>query len=81
MFFTLFGCFFWGGGGLPRGLGHNLLMQFYTLCSSNLVVPLGLKPRALEIHTYVCGVLSVMIASLAANMATNFKPSLGSPWK
>ena len=24
VFFTLFGC--WGGGGLPRGLGHNLLM-------------------------------------------------------
>ena len=24
VFFTLFGC--WGGGGLPKGLGHNLLM-------------------------------------------------------
>ena len=30
VFFTLFGC--WGGwGGLPRGLGHNLLMQFSRL--------------------------------------------------
>ena len=26
LFFTLFGCA-GGGGGLPRGLGHNLLMQ------------------------------------------------------
>ena len=31
VFFTLFGC---GGGGLPRGLGHNLLMQFSSLGSS-----------------------------------------------
>ena len=28
VFFTLFGC---GGGGLPRGLGHNVLMQFSSL--------------------------------------------------
>ena len=30
--FTLFGCVCvgGGGGGLPRGLGHNLLMQFST---------------------------------------------------
>ena len=26
--------------GLPRGLGHNLLMQFYNLGSSRMVVPL-----------------------------------------
>ena len=35
--FTLFGC--WGGG-LPRVLGHNLLMQFCSLGSSRMVVPL-----------------------------------------
>ena len=33
VFFTLFGC--WGGG-LPRGLGHNLLMQFSSLGSSKM---------------------------------------------
>ena len=37
VFFTLFGA--WGGGGLPRGLGHNLLLQFSSL-SSRMVVPL-----------------------------------------
>ena len=31
--FTLFGC--WGGG-LPKGVGHNLLMQFSRLGSSKL---------------------------------------------
>ena len=31
--FTLFGC--WGGG-LPRGVGHNLLMQFSRLGSSKM---------------------------------------------
>ena len=34
VFFTLFGCFFWGGGGLPRGPGHNPLMQFSSLGNS-----------------------------------------------
>ena len=29
-----------GGRGLPKGLGHNLLMQFYSLSSSKMVVPL-----------------------------------------
>ena len=38
VFFSLFGC--WGGGGLPRGLGHNLLMQLSRLSSSKKVVPL-----------------------------------------
>ena len=33
VFFTLFGCG-GGGGGLPRGLGHNLLMQFSSLGNS-----------------------------------------------
>ena len=33
MFFTLFGC--WGGV-LPRGVGHNLLMQFSRLGSSKM---------------------------------------------
>ena len=37
VFFTLFG---WREGGLPRGLGHNLLMQFFSLSSSRMVVPL-----------------------------------------
>ena len=36
VFFTLFGC--WGGVGLPRGLGHNLLMQFSTLGSSKMEI-------------------------------------------
>ena len=36
VFFTLFAC--WGG--VPRGLGHNLLMQFSSLGSSKMVVPL-----------------------------------------
>ena len=27
-----------GGGGAPRGLVHNLLMQFFTLGSSNIEV-------------------------------------------
>ena len=36
VFFTLFGC--WGAGGLPRGLGHNLLMQFYSLGSSKMEI-------------------------------------------
>ena len=40
MFFTLFG--YWahggGGGGAPKGLVHNLLMQFFTLGSSKIEV-------------------------------------------
>ena len=40
VFFTLFGC---GGGGgvtkgVPRGLGHNLLMQFSSLGSSKMEI-------------------------------------------
>ena len=27
-----------GGGGAPKGLGHNLLMQFFTLGSSKIEV-------------------------------------------
>ena len=38
VFLTLFGC--GGGGGLPRGLGHKLLMLFSRLSSSRMVVPL-----------------------------------------
>ena len=34
MFFTLFGYWAGGGGGAPKGLVHNLLMQFFTLDSS-----------------------------------------------
>ena len=44
MFKPIFMCFSpylgVGGGGLPRGLGHNVLMQFYSLGSSRMVVPL-----------------------------------------
>ena len=37
MLFTLFG--YWvGGGGSPKGLVHNLLMQFFTLDSSRIEV-------------------------------------------
>ena len=35
MFFTLFG--YWGGGS-PKGLVHNLLMQFFTLGSFKMEV-------------------------------------------
>ena len=40
VFFTLFGLGWGGGGGLPSGLGHNLLMQFSSLGGSRMVVPL-----------------------------------------
>ena len=34
VFFTFFGYWVWGGGGgSPRGLVHNLLMQFFCLYS------------------------------------------------
>ena len=37
MFFTVFG--YWvRGGGSPKGLVHNLLMQFFTLGSSKIEV-------------------------------------------
>ena len=29
---------FFLGGGVPRGLGHNLLMQFSSLCSSKMAI-------------------------------------------
>ena len=38
MFFTLFGYWARGGGGSPKGLVHNLLMQFFTLDSSKIEV-------------------------------------------
>ena len=39
MFFTLFGYHLrGGGGGPPKGLGHNLLMQFFTVGSSKTEV-------------------------------------------
>ena len=39
MFLTLFGCQVrGGGGGAPRGLVHNLLMQFFTLGCSKIEV-------------------------------------------
>ena len=37
VFFTLFGCG-GGGGGLPRGVGHNLRMQFSSLSSSKMEI-------------------------------------------
>ena len=37
--FTVFGC--WGGGGVPRGLGHNpAIMQLSSLSSSEMAVSL-----------------------------------------
>ena len=38
MFFTLFGYWAGGGGGSPKGLVHNLLMQFFTPGSSKIEV-------------------------------------------
>ena len=44
MFWAAFGCFSpylgigLGGGGAPKGLVHNLLMQFFTLDSSRMAV-------------------------------------------
>ena len=38
LFFTLFGNQVRGGGGAPRGLVHNLLMQFFTPDSSKMEV-------------------------------------------
>ena len=40
MFFTLFGYYLGGGGGggAPKGLVHNLLIQFFTLGSSKIEV-------------------------------------------
>ena len=38
MFFTLFGYQVGGGGGAPKGLVHNLLMQFFNLNSSKIEV-------------------------------------------
>ena len=37
VFLTLFGYYVEGGGG-PKGLVHNLLMQFFTLDSSKMEV-------------------------------------------
>ena len=38
VFFTLFGYWVRWGGGVPKGLVHNLLMQFFTLGSSKIEV-------------------------------------------
>ena len=39
VFFTLFGCWVRGGGGVsPKGRVHNLLMQFFTPDSSKIEV-------------------------------------------
>ena len=38
MFFTILGYWVGGGGGAPKGLVHNLLMQFFTLDSSKIEV-------------------------------------------
>ena len=38
MFFSLFGYWVGWGGGPPKGLVHNLLMQFFTLGSSKIEV-------------------------------------------
>ena len=38
MFFTSFGDWAWGGGGSPKGLVHNLLLQLSTVGSSKIAV-------------------------------------------
>ena len=38
MFLTLLGYWVRGGGGVSKGLVHNLLMQFFTLVSSKIEV-------------------------------------------
>ena len=38
MFFTLFGYRVRGGGGSPKGLVHNLLMEFFTVASAKMEV-------------------------------------------
>ena len=38
VFFTILGYWVGGGGGAPKGLVHNLLMQFFTLDSSKIEV-------------------------------------------
>ena len=38
MFFILFGYWGGGGGGSPKGLVHNLLVQFFTPGSSKIEV-------------------------------------------
>ena len=38
VFFTLFGYWPGGPGGIPKGLVHNLLVQFFTLGSSKIEV-------------------------------------------
>ena len=38
MFFAILGCWVGMGGGLTKGLVHNLLMQFFTLDSSKIEV-------------------------------------------
>ena len=38
VFFTLFGYQVRGGGGSPKGLVHNLFVQFFTLGSSKMEV-------------------------------------------
>ena len=38
MFFTILGCWVGIGGGAPKGLVHDLLMQLFTLDSSKIQV-------------------------------------------
>ena len=38
MFFTLYGDWARGGGGVQMGLVHNLLMQFFSLYSSKIEI-------------------------------------------
>ena len=52
VFLTLFGC--WGGG-VPRGLGHNLLMKFSRL--SHLSPLRGALPKAIEFSTPDAGAI------------------------
>ena len=62
------------GGGLPRGLGHNLLMQYSRLGSSRMVVPLP-SSRCLAEGNRISPLRKVAKISLGEILAYQFHPS------
>ena len=85
VFLTVFGC--WGGG-VPRGLGHNLLMKFSRL--SHLSPLRGALPKAIEFLVPCWGCFSFLciwdVATLNChpllpvfNRFYPFSPILNSP--
>ena len=66
VFLTLFGC--WGG--VPSGLGHNLLMKFS--CLSHLSPLQGALPKAIE---FFSGSSANQKFSLAPFGASQFRPT------